>query len=138
MQRDRRAAGRRFGSEVEGLKLGVDGCPHACAHHWITDIGLQGTTARGDGVTKLEAYEIYLRGGLGEDADDRAAGAAARAGRRGRRRRRAAGRAAGSSSVRTARRSRRSRAATATRSLIALASGSRRGRDLSGGGPDGR
>ena len=40
----------RFGTDVEGLKLGVDGCPHACAHHWITDIGLQGTTARGDGV----------------------------------------------------------------------------------------
>jgi ferredoxin-nitrite reductase len=60
----------RFGREIEGLKLGVDGCPHSCAHHWISDIGLQGTTARGDtaGHDKLEAYEIYLRGGLGEDA----------------------------------------------------------------------
>jgi sulfite reductase beta subunit-like hemoprotein len=57
----------RFGTAVNGLKLGVDGCPHACAHHWISDIGLQGTTARGDGVTKLEAYEIYLRGGIGND-----------------------------------------------------------------------
>jgi ferredoxin-nitrite reductase len=57
----------RFGNAVNGLKLGVDGCPHACAHHWISDIGLQGTTARGDGVTKLEAYEIYLRGGIGKD-----------------------------------------------------------------------
>jgi ferredoxin-nitrite reductase len=61
----------RFGRNVEGLKLGVDGCPHACAHHWVTDIGLQGTTARGDeaGHDKLEAYEIYLRGGLGENAE---------------------------------------------------------------------
>jgi ferredoxin-nitrite reductase len=58
----------RFGREVEMLSVGVDGCPHACAHHWISDIGLQGTTGRGDGNTKLEAYEIYLRGGLGEDA----------------------------------------------------------------------
>jgi len=58
----------RFGKDVEGLSLGVDGCPHACAHHWISDIGLQGTTARGDGVTKQEAYEVYLRGGLGADA----------------------------------------------------------------------
>ena len=43
----------------------------ACAHHWVTDIGLQGTTARGDeaGHDKLEAYEIYLRGGLGEHAE---------------------------------------------------------------------
>jgi sulfite reductase (ferredoxin) len=58
----------RFG-RIEGLKLGVDGCPHACAHHWVTDIGLQGTTARGDSESgKLEAYEIYLRGGLGEHA----------------------------------------------------------------------
>src|SRR5919197_422350 len=24
----------RFGRDVEGLKLGVDGCPHSCAHHW--------------------------------------------------------------------------------------------------------
>ncbi len=61
----------RFGRDVEGLKIGVDGCPHACAHHWVTDIGLQGTTARGDeaGHDKLEAYEIYLRGGLGENAE---------------------------------------------------------------------
>ena len=38
----------RFGRDVSGLKIGVDGCPHACAHHWVTDIGLQGTTARAE------------------------------------------------------------------------------------------
>lgn len=60
----------RFGTAVEGLKLGVDGCPHSCAHHWVSDIGLQGTTARGDADSgKLEAYEVYLRGGLGESAE---------------------------------------------------------------------
>ncbi|GAC1322816.1 MAG: ferredoxin--nitrite reductase [Chloroflexota bacterium] len=61
----------RFGRDVEGLRLGVDGCPHSCAHHWITDIGLQGTTARGAeaGHDKLEAYEMYLRGGLGQNAE---------------------------------------------------------------------
>ena len=37
---------RRFGEAVEGLRLNLDGCPHACAHHWIGDIGLQGTTLR--------------------------------------------------------------------------------------------
>jgi ferredoxin-nitrite reductase len=59
-----------FGKQVEGLRLNVDGCPHACGHHWIGDIGLQGTTARERGETgeKLEAYELYLRGGLGPDA----------------------------------------------------------------------
>jgi sulfite reductase (ferredoxin) len=61
----------RFGRDVDGIKLGVDGCPHSCAHHWVSDIGLQGTTARGEeaGHDKLEAYEIYLRGGLGENAE---------------------------------------------------------------------
>jgi len=61
----------RFGRDVEGIKLGVDGCPHSCAHHWVRDIGLQGTTARGDhaGHEKLEAYEVYLRGGLGAHAE---------------------------------------------------------------------
>jgi sulfite reductase beta subunit-like hemoprotein len=58
----------RFGREVGALRLGVDGCPHACCHHWISDIGLQGTTARSNTPGgKQEAYEIYLRGGLGHD-----------------------------------------------------------------------
>ena len=37
----------------------------------MSDIGLQGTTARGDARRrgKLEAYEIYLRGGLGAHAE---------------------------------------------------------------------
>lgn len=61
----------RFGRDAEGIRLGVDGCPHSCAHHWVSDIGLQGTTARGEtaGHDKLEAYEVYLRGGLGENAE---------------------------------------------------------------------
>ena len=32
------------------------------------DIGLQGTTGRGSGGEKLEAFDIILRGGLGADA----------------------------------------------------------------------
>ncbi len=60
-----------FGRQIEGLQIALDGCPHACAHHWVGDIGLQGTTLRqrGDGAQeKIEAYEIYLRGGLGREA----------------------------------------------------------------------
>lgn len=59
----------RFGSQVEDLKLYVDGCPHACAHHWIGDIGLQGTTTK-DPMTgqRVEAYDVTLRGGLGREA----------------------------------------------------------------------
>ena len=58
-----------FGDAVGGLRVQVDGCPHACAQHWVADIGLQGTTPRERGAAgeKLEAYEIYLRGGVGKD-----------------------------------------------------------------------
>jgi ferredoxin-nitrite reductase len=60
----------RFGKDVEGLRVNVDGCPHACCHHWVSDIGLQGTTLRerGPDGEKLQGYEIYLRGGLGLDS----------------------------------------------------------------------
>jgi sulfite reductase beta subunit-like hemoprotein len=57
-----------FGGAVAGLKLNLDGCPHACAQHWTGDIGLQGTTGRGPGGEPLEAFDIILRGGLGRDA----------------------------------------------------------------------
>lgn len=52
------------------LAINLDGCPHACAHHWVGAIGLQGTTLRRPGEVgqKVEAYEIYLRGGLGRNA----------------------------------------------------------------------
>jgi sulfite reductase beta subunit-like hemoprotein len=62
----------KFGKDVEDLKVHVDGCPHACTHHWVGDIGLQGTTLRErtDGGDKIEAYEIYLRGSYnGTDAE---------------------------------------------------------------------
>jgi len=59
---------RDFGDRVSGLKLNLDGCPHACAQHWTGDIGLQGTTGRGPNGEPLEAFDIILRGGLGRDA----------------------------------------------------------------------
>ena len=58
----------QFGTDVAGLKLNLDGCPHACAQHWTGDIGLQGTTSRGPAGEPLEAFDIILRGGLGKDA----------------------------------------------------------------------
>jgi sulfite reductase beta subunit-like hemoprotein len=62
-----------IGREAEGIVVNVDGCPHACAQHWVADIGLQGSTLRqrdavGATTGKIEAYEIFLRGSLGEDA----------------------------------------------------------------------
>jgi len=59
-----------FGEDVAGLRLNLDGCPHACAHHWIGDIGLQGTTLRERGPEgeRLHGYDLFLRGGLGRES----------------------------------------------------------------------
>ncbi len=58
----------RFGDEISRLRLHLDGCPHACAHHWVGDIGFQGTTSRDEEGRRRQAYDILLRGGLGPDA----------------------------------------------------------------------
>ncbi len=36
---------KEFGDVGEVL-IGCDGCPHACSHHWLSDIGLQATHVR--------------------------------------------------------------------------------------------
>jgi ferredoxin-nitrite reductase len=54
-----------FGEDVGDLRIYLDGCPHACGAHWVGDIGLQGTTARSSSGEKMEAYDIFLGGGLG-------------------------------------------------------------------------
>jgi ferredoxin-nitrite reductase len=58
----------RFGRSVEGLRLHLDGCPHACAHHWVGDIGFQGTTVRDEQGRRRQAYDVYLRGSLDRPA----------------------------------------------------------------------
>jgi ferredoxin-nitrite reductase len=58
----------RFGEDVSQLRLNLDGCPHACAHHWVGDIGFQGTTARDEEGRRGQAYDVYLRGALGPRA----------------------------------------------------------------------
>lgn len=59
-----------FGDQTAGLRLNLDGCPHACAHHWIGDIGLQATTLRerSDSGERLRGYDLFLRGGLSGQA----------------------------------------------------------------------
>jgi sulfite reductase beta subunit-like hemoprotein len=54
--------------QVEDLRLQLDGCPHACAQHWVGDIGFQGTTARDDEGKRRQAYDVFVRGGLGVGA----------------------------------------------------------------------
>src|SRR5205085_548113 len=58
----------RFGEDVAELRLHLDGCPHSCAQHWIADLGFQGTTARDDEGRRRQAYDIFVRGGLGPGA----------------------------------------------------------------------
>jgi sulfite reductase beta subunit-like hemoprotein len=58
----------RFGDAISSLGLQLDGCPHACAQHWIADLGFQGTTARDAEGKRVQAYDIFVRGGLGPDA----------------------------------------------------------------------
>ncbi|WP_200926602.1 MoaD/ThiS family protein [Sphaerimonospora mesophila] len=57
----------RFGAERIGdLAIHMDGCPHACAQHWVGEIGLQGTTTRKEGADeRVEAYDLTVGGGLG-------------------------------------------------------------------------
>ena len=59
---------QRFGDSIADLRLHLDGCPHACAQHWVGDIGFQGTTSRDDEGRRRQAYDVYLRGGLGPEA----------------------------------------------------------------------
>ena len=58
----------RFGLAIADLRLHLDGCPHSCAQHWVADLGFQGTTARDDAGARRQAYDIFVRGGLGLDA----------------------------------------------------------------------
>jgi sulfite reductase beta subunit-like hemoprotein len=58
----------RFGSTIDGLRLHLDGCPHACAHHWVGDLGFQGTTVRDPDGRPQQAYDVFVRGSLDRPA----------------------------------------------------------------------
>lgn len=58
---------QQFGPAIADLHIYLDGCPHACGQHWVGDIGIQGTTLTTP-QGKVEAYDILLRGGLGQKA----------------------------------------------------------------------
>jgi sulfite reductase beta subunit-like hemoprotein len=54
-----------FGHEVGELRLHLDGCPHACAQHWVGDLGFQATTGKDAEGNRMSAYDIFVRGSLG-------------------------------------------------------------------------
>jgi sulfite reductase beta subunit-like hemoprotein len=54
-----------FGGEISELRLNLDGCPHACAQHWVGDLGFQATTGKDADGNRISAYDIFVRGSLG-------------------------------------------------------------------------
>ena len=58
----------RFERAADGLRLHLDGCPHACAQHWVGDLGFQGTTVRDEEGRRRQAYDIFVRGSLDRPA----------------------------------------------------------------------
>src|SRR6266550_4960678 len=54
-----------FGEQVAELRLHLDGCPHACAQHWVGDLGFQATTGKDADGNRISAYDIFVRGSLG-------------------------------------------------------------------------
>jgi sulfite reductase (ferredoxin) len=54
-----------FGDEISELRLHLDGCPHACAQHWVGDLGFQATTGKDADGNRISAYDIFVRGSLG-------------------------------------------------------------------------
>jgi ferredoxin-nitrite reductase len=57
-----------FGEAVAELRLHLDGCPHACAQHWVGDLGFQATTGKDGDGNRIGAYDIFVRGALGPGA----------------------------------------------------------------------
>ncbi|MEP6812066.1 MAG: nitrite/sulfite reductase [Actinomycetota bacterium] len=54
-----------FGEQISELRLHLDGCPHACAQHWVGDLGFQATTGKDADGNRIGAYDIFTRGSLG-------------------------------------------------------------------------
>jgi sulfite reductase beta subunit-like hemoprotein len=54
-----------LGDEIAELRLHLDGCPHACAQHWVGDLGFQATTGKDADGNRVSAYDIFVRGSLG-------------------------------------------------------------------------
>ena len=60
--RPRAAAREAVRQEADSLRMHLDGCPHACAQHWVGDLGFQGTTVRDAEGKRQQAYDVYLAG----------------------------------------------------------------------------
>jgi sulfite reductase beta subunit-like hemoprotein len=53
-------------SRVKQLAIKASGCPNACGHHWIADIGFYGNARKVDGK-EIPYYQMLLGGGFDEN-----------------------------------------------------------------------
>lgn len=49
------------------VRIHLNGCPNSCGQHWVADVGLQGTRVK-TAAGPADGFDVYLGGGLGEDA----------------------------------------------------------------------
>src|SRR5262249_39982716 len=52
--------------QVRRLAIKASGCPNACGHHWIGDIGFYGNARKIDGK-EVPYYQMLLGGGYDQD-----------------------------------------------------------------------
>ena len=50
---------------LQGVQIKIDGCPNACAHHWLGDVGLCGMARKVEGQL-VPYYHLYVGGGTGD------------------------------------------------------------------------
>ncbi|AWB84741.1 nitrite/sulfite reductase [Corynebacterium liangguodongii] len=59
----------RFGDLDSPITISLNGCPNACARHYVSDIGLKGQMVVGPDGEKVEGFQVHLGGGVGEGAN---------------------------------------------------------------------
>ena len=52
--------------QVKRLSIKASGCPNACGHHWIGDLGFYGNARKVDGK-EIPYYQMLLGGGYDEE-----------------------------------------------------------------------
>ncbi len=56
------AKNEQFVKAIGPLRININGCPNACAHHWTADIGLRGRRLMVEEGCSEEAFSIYIGG----------------------------------------------------------------------------
>ncbi len=57
--------GEKETAALRGVQIKIGGCPNACGHHWLGDIGLCGMARKVDGQV-VPYYHLYVGGGTGD------------------------------------------------------------------------